>query len=143
MKRNKLARWVGCGMLIALSPHAVTGQQPFQHSYLDGSEQKHVGQKGGGKVGAGTVDRPPHRRWCGAHPPLAPVLQPASVLRVEGPARRVRLRVEQESGAQFEPESGGEREDEIAQLKADIQRLDQRVNDLFQSLQLLVRKLGE
>ncbi len=143
MKRIKLARWVGCSVLVVMMRLPVSGQQPHPASFPQAPAQKYASQKGLSKSGVATLDAPPHRRWCGAHPPLAPVLQPAAVLRVDGPPRQVRLRVEQESGREPEPEAGLEREHEMEQLKADIKRLDQRVHDLFQSLQLLVQKLGE
>jgi len=101
-----------------------------------------VDQKGYGAKQKGCPEPhylPPHRHLC-EPPPELPLLQSVAIMRVAGPDRRVRLRVEQESGA--EPESAKEPcEPELAELRQRLDRLEMRFDLLFQSVQKLVDQL--
>jgi hypothetical protein len=132
---------------VALSLGTVRAEHPYQ-----GVEQKDgIYQKGGPEQkGVAHVPPPKHHRWCPTPPPMGPILEPVSVLRVAGPVRRVQFRLEQATEDQPAAEAGLETDSESSDQKIrldameeSIKSLDARVTDLYDSMKMLVEKLGQ
>lgn len=162
-----MKRSLAPGLCAWLAVAFVYGTVHAEHP-IHGARQKdsahhhdHAYQKDGSVYQKGEYDSkslPPERHlhkkkhwWTPLPPPMAPILESAAVLRVPGPERRVSFRLRQEAGEEDDvaptprPEAGTEddQSNEIQEIKASIARLDQRVNDLYTSMKLLVDKLAE